>query len=76
MAEDRGEAPKGLSEGTKSSAGKWPEYLKEHWQAIREQLLSGSYKPQPEIPKPDGGIRKLVWTWTSRSFSTGSRTTN
>src|SRR5262245_28720140 len=30
---------------------------------IREQLLSGSYKPQPvkrvEIPKPDGGMRKL-----------------
>jgi RNA-directed DNA polymerase len=30
---------------------------------IRDQLLSGSYKPQPvkrvEIPKPDGGVRKL-----------------
>jgi RNA-directed DNA polymerase len=30
---------------------------------IRNQLLSGSYKPQPvkrvEIPKPDGGVRKL-----------------
>jgi len=30
---------------------------------IREQLLNGSYKPQPvrrvEIPKPDGGMRKL-----------------
>jgi RNA-directed DNA polymerase len=24
-----------------------PEYLKQHWPAIREQLLSGSYKPQP-----------------------------
>jgi RNA-directed DNA polymerase len=40
-----------------------PEYLKEHWPAIREQLLSGTYKPQPvkrvEIPKPDGGVRKL-----------------
>jgi RNA-directed DNA polymerase len=38
-------------------------YLKEHWPAIRKQLLSGSYKPQPvkrvEIAKPDGGIRKL-----------------
>lgn len=38
-------------------------YLKEHWLAIREQLLSGTYKPQPvkrvEIPKPEGGIRKL-----------------
>jgi len=40
-----------------------PEYLKEHWPAIREQLLRGTYKPQPvkrvEIPKPDGGVRKL-----------------
>ena len=31
--------------------------------AIREQLLSGTYKPQPvkrvEIPKPDGGVRQL-----------------
>jgi RNA-directed DNA polymerase len=41
-----------------------PEHLKQHWSAIREQLLSGTYKPQPvkrvEIPKPDGGgVRKL-----------------
>jgi RNA-directed DNA polymerase len=30
---------------------------------IRDQVLSGTYKPQPvkrvEIPKPDGGVRKL-----------------
>jgi len=40
-----------------------PEYLKEHWPAMREQLLKGTYKPRPvkrvEIPKPDGGVRKL-----------------
>jgi RNA-directed DNA polymerase len=40
-----------------------PEYLKGHWTAIREQLMSGAYKPQPvkrvEIEKPDGGVRKL-----------------
>jgi RNA-directed DNA polymerase len=40
-----------------------PGYLKEHWPAIREQLLAGTYKPQPvkrvEIPKPDGGVRQL-----------------
>jgi RNA-directed DNA polymerase len=40
------------------------DYLKEHWPAIREQLLSGTYEPKPvrrvEIPKPDGvGVRKL-----------------
>jgi RNA-directed DNA polymerase len=40
-----------------------PEFLKQHWPAIREQLLRGTYQPQPvrrvEIPKPDGGVRKL-----------------
>ncbi len=41
-----------------------PEYLKQHWPAIREQWLSGTYEPQPvrrkEIRKPDGGgMRKL-----------------
>ncbi len=39
------------------------DFLKQHWSAIRDQLLSGTYKPQPvkrvEIPKPDGGVRKL-----------------
>jgi RNA-directed DNA polymerase len=38
-------------------------YLWEHLPIIREQLLQGTYTPQPikrvEIPKPDGGIRKL-----------------
>lgn len=105
--EDRGEASKGLSEGTETLAAKHgtespaneqlmeevcgqenckralarvkankgsagvdgmtvhelPEFLKQHWPVIREQLLSGRYQPQPvkrvEIPKPDGGMRKL-----------------
>src|ERR1700728_2532415 len=39
------------------------DYLKQHWPDIREQLLSGTYEPKPvrrvEIPKPDGGVRKL-----------------
>jgi RNA-directed DNA polymerase len=39
------------------------DYLREHWPALRDQLLHGTYQPQPvkrvEIPKPDGGIRKL-----------------
>jgi RNA-directed DNA polymerase len=38
-------------------------FLKQHWPVIREQLLNGTYEPQPvkrvEIPKPDGGKRKL-----------------
>src|SRR5580692_4030385 len=39
------------------------DYLTQHWPAIREQLLSGTYEPKPvrrvEIAKPDGGVRKL-----------------
>src|ERR1035438_1671015 len=39
------------------------DYLKQHWPAILEQLLNGTYEPKPvrrvEIPKPDGGVRKL-----------------
>jgi len=56
--------------GNKGSAGvdgitvhQLPDYLKQHWPAIREQLLNGIYEPKPvrrvEIPKPDGGVRKL-----------------
>src|SRR3974377_609856 len=39
------------------------DYLREHWPSIRSQLLAGAYQPRPvkrvEIPKPDGGVRKL-----------------
>src|SRR5271168_4049645 len=39
------------------------DYLREHWPSIRSQLLAGTYQPRPvrrvEIPKPDGGVRKL-----------------
>ena len=39
------------------------DYLREHWPSIRSQLFEGTYQPQPvkrvEIPKPDGGVRKL-----------------
>ena len=39
------------------------EYLKENWVSIREKIRGRKYKPQParrvEIPKPNGGVRKL-----------------
>src|SRR5262245_54954836 len=45
------------------SVERLPAYLKKHWPTIREQLLAGTYQPQPvkrvEIPKPDGGTRQL-----------------
>jgi retron-type reverse transcriptase len=38
-------------------------YLVTAWPRIREQLLSGTYRPSPvrrvTIPKPDGGEREL-----------------
>ena len=64
------------------------DYLKQHWPAIREQLLSGTYEPKPvrrvEIPKPDGGVRSNTspkatagwWISTWRSSSIESITTN
>jgi hypothetical protein len=43
--------------------GQLDDHLRQHWPTIREQLLSGTYRPEPvkrvEIPKPDGGVRKL-----------------
>lgn len=45
------------------TTGDLKEYLKKHWIQLRSELLEGRYKPQAvkqvEIPKPDGGIRKL-----------------
>lgn len=40
-----------------------PAYLKQHWSAIREELLTGRYQPavvkRVDIPKPGGGVRLL-----------------
>ena len=40
-----------------------PEWLREHKGELLESIRNGKYKPSPvrrkEIPKPDGGIRKL-----------------
>ena len=43
--------------------GEFPEWLRPRWQSIRQQLLDGTYQPQPvrrvTIDKPDGGERQL-----------------
>ncbi|MEA4951685.1 hypothetical protein SDC9_120996 [bioreactor metagenome] len=39
-------------------------YPQPNWERIKQELLTGSYKPRPErrleIPKPDGGVRILA----------------
>jgi len=38
-------------------------HLMEHWSTLRTELIKGTYLPKPvrrvEIPKPNGGVRKL-----------------
>ena len=38
-------------------------YMKANWSGIKEQIRTRTYKPQPvlrvEVPKPNGGVRKL-----------------
>jgi RNA-directed DNA polymerase len=60
----RVKANKGSAGVDGMTVGEITGYLKQHWPAIREQLLNGTYEPKPvrrvEIPKPDGGgVRKL-----------------
>ena len=59
----RVKANKGSAGVDGMTVGAITDYLKQHWPAIREHLLNGTYEPKPvrrvEIPKPDGGVRKL-----------------
>jgi RNA-directed DNA polymerase len=59
----RVKANKGSAGVDGMTVGGITDYLKQHWPAILGQLLSGTYEPKPvrrvEIPKPDGGVRKL-----------------
>jgi RNA-directed DNA polymerase len=59
----RVKANKGSAGVDGMTIGAITDYLKQHWPAIRVRLLNGTYEPMPvrrvEIPKPDGGMRKL-----------------
>jgi retron-type reverse transcriptase len=39
------------------------DHVRKHWETLRAKLLAGTYVPSPvrrvEIPKPNGGIRRL-----------------
>ena len=60
---ERVKANKGSAGVDGMTIGGITDYLKQHWPGIRERLLNGTYEPKPvrrvEIPKPDGGVRKL-----------------
>jgi RNA-directed DNA polymerase len=59
----RVKANKGAPGIDNMSITEFPDFAREHWNAIRESLSDGSYKPLPvkrvEIPKPLGGKRPL-----------------
>lgn len=50
----------GIDEVTVEELG---DYIKENWESVRNQIRRREYKPQSvrrvEIPKPNGGVRKL-----------------
>lgn len=60
---DRVEANKGAPEIDGVDVKSLRAYIMEHWADIRQQLLAGTYQPQPvrrvEILKPGGGKRGL-----------------
>lgn len=63
-AYERVRANKGAAGVDGMSVDELADFCREHWPRVREQLLGGTYVPQPvrkvEIPKPDGkGVRML-----------------
>ncbi len=56
-------ANKGAGGVDKITTEELAEYMQENWSSIKEQIRERIYKPQPvlrvEIPKPNGGVRKL-----------------
>ena len=52
------------------------EYMSRNWESIKQQIRERKYKPQPvlrvEIPKPNGGVRKLgIPTVVDRTIEQG-----
>jgi RNA-directed DNA polymerase len=63
LAWKRVKANKGAAGMDAMSVDAFAAYAREHWPAIRESILAGTYQPRPvrrvEIPKPTGGLRPL-----------------
>ena len=63
LAQKRVYANKGAGGVDEIGIKELSEYMKENWESIKKQIQERKYKPQPvlrvEIPKPNGGVRKL-----------------
>ncbi len=63
LAWKRVKSNKGVAGVDKIPVDSFADYLKSNWEAIRESIKDGKYRPSPvlrvEIPKPSGGIRLL-----------------
>lgn len=63
LAYKKVKANKGASGIDDVSVDEVYDYIKQNWESIREKIQKRKYRPQPvlrvEIPKPDGGVRKL-----------------
>lgn len=63
LALERVEKNKGSHGIDKMPVESLREHIVNHWHNLKEQILTGTYLPSPvrrvEIPKPNGGVRKL-----------------
>ena len=63
LAQKRVYANKGASGVDGIGVQELSKYMEENWESIKRQIQERKYKPQPvlrvEIPKPNGGVRKL-----------------
>ena len=63
LAKKRVYANKGAGGVDGVTVNELDEYLAQNWKSIKHQIQARTYKPQPvkrvEIPKPNGGVRKL-----------------
>lgn len=63
LARERVYANKGAAGVDGVTVQELSSYMEENWSGIREQIRERKYRPQPvrrvEIPKPNGGVRKL-----------------
>jgi group II intron reverse transcriptase/maturase len=60
---ERVESNKGAAGVDGMQTSEFRQFLKANWESIKQELLDGTYKPDPvrrvEIPKQDGGVRLL-----------------